>query len=243
MTKVYLDNNVLVDIECGYYNLSDFLKSENLEYYFSSSHIDELIEGRDLKSLSVNNRLSLIEKLCYTNYILSGSVLPEICPMSPQKAYEIGNSPLTLFLHNKINNSIASFIVDREKILEILRIRKIEINNIPPQDIIGKLDEALTLAKEVDIKSYLQSTGAKGRALFSTLFNLLDFASYYKDKQTEHSDIARLHDASHAYYAQLCDYFVSQDKRMRYKTEAVYCYLGVKTTIFSTTDYIKWLST
>lgn len=240
MTKVYLDNNVLVDIECGSYNLSDFLKYENVEYYFSSSHIDELIEGRRLKSLSVNNRLSLIEKLCNTNYILPGNILPEIYPMSPQRVYEIGNSPLTMLLHNKINEAVSNIIVDREKFLEILRIKKVEINNIPPQSILKELDNALITHANISIESYLKTSEAIiGLTIFDTLFNLLDSVCYYKDKQTEHSNIARLHDAFHAYYAQLCDYFVSQDKRMRNKTEAVYRYLGIKTTTLSTTDYLK----
>ena len=91
----------------------------------------------------------------------------------------------------------------------------------------------------ISINSYLKATDAIGRTVFGTLFNLLDYVCYYKDKQTNHSDIARLYDASHAYCAQLCDYFVSQDKRMRYKTEAVYCYLGIKTVTISPKDYIS----
>lgn len=58
------------------------------------------------------------------------------------------------------------------------------------------------------------------------------------DKPTDHSNIARMHDASHAYFAQLCDVFVSNDKKMRYKTEAVYSYLGVDTRVESGEEYL-----
>ena len=147
-----------------------------------------------------------------------------------------------MYIRCILNNSVSNFIVDRDEFLEILRIRKIDINNIPPQHILNKLDNALSTMDDNDekmnINNYLKATDAIGRAVFSTLFNLLDFACYYKDKQTAHSDIARMYDASHAYCAQLCDFFVSQDKRMRYKTEAVYSYLGIGTKIMSTAEYI-----
>ena len=56
MTKVYLDNNVIVDIEYGNLNLSDFLSLQNVKYFFSPSHIEELIEGEKIQSLSIINR-------------------------------------------------------------------------------------------------------------------------------------------------------------------------------------------
>ena len=72
MTKVYLDNNVLIDIEYGKYNISDFLSVGGVRYFFSPTHIEELIEGEHLKSLSIDDRLSLIDKLANTNYIQPG---------------------------------------------------------------------------------------------------------------------------------------------------------------------------
>ncbi len=243
MVKVYLDNNVLVDIEEGKYDLSNFLLLENVEYYYSSAHIGELIEGLNLKLLSVDNRLSLIENLCRTNYIQFGATKPVICRETPKEVFKLENKPEMMYLRCILNNSVSNLIVDRDKFLEILKIRKIDINNISPQNILNELDYALSTMDDNDekmnINNYLKATDAIGRAVYSTLFNLLDFACYYKDKQTVHSDIARMYDASHAYCAQLCDFFVSQDKRMRYKTEAVYNYLGIGTKIMSTANYIK----
>ena len=43
--KVYLDNNVLVDLEDDKYGLSDFLSIQNAEYYYSEAHINELLEA------------------------------------------------------------------------------------------------------------------------------------------------------------------------------------------------------
>lgn len=44
--KVYLDNNVLVDVEAGTYTVSQFLSCKDCEYYYSEAHMDELLEGR-----------------------------------------------------------------------------------------------------------------------------------------------------------------------------------------------------
>ena len=38
-------------------------------------------------------------------------------------------------------------------------------------------------------------------------------------------------------FAQLCDVFVSEDKRMRFKTEAVYSYLGINTQVVSLKEF------
>ena len=51
--------------------------------------------------------------------------------------------------------------------------------------------------------------------------------------------IARLYDSSHAYYAKLCDVLVSNDKRMRYKTMAVYDYLGISTTVMAADEFLN----
>lgn len=66
------------------------------------------------------------------------------------------------------------------------------------------------------------------------IFELLDLLGYWKDKETERSNQARLWDSQHAYFASYCDYFISNDKRTRYKAEVVYDIFNVDTKIIST---------
>lgn len=47
-----------------------------------------------------------------------------------------------------------------------------------------------------------------------------------------------MYDASHAYYAQLCDYFVTNDKRLSYKARAVYAFLGIKTNVITSREFV-----
>lgn len=240
--KVYLDNNVIVGIEEGDYNLSAFTSIPSLEYYYSAAHVEELIEGKDNPKISVDRRLVTISELTGTNHILNGNQDLEFFPKSIHEMYSLACSPLHTMFREYINTSTNNFNVDNDLFLDILKLKRIDVNNIKPCDIIAEIDRRMLAADDpaerVSVKEYLIRSEAIGRSLYSTLFNLLDFACFHKDKPTSHSNIARMHDASHAYYAQLCDVFVSDDKKMRYKTEAVYHYLGIKTQVMSGKDFI-----
>ena len=233
MKSYYLDNNVLVDIENGTLEISKFLSLRNSIYYFSPSHIEELIEGENTGKLSVDKRLKLIESLASCNCIWSGSTNPNFCKKTPLQLYQDEMNPLLVALRQYLNHYVSNIVFDREKFLKIIDMNSIEISNIHSNDILYWLNDILSKYMNITISDYLSFNNASGRTEFITLFNLLDLACYHKDRQTNHSDIARLHDASHAYYAQLCDVFVSNDKKMRYKTKAVYSYLGIRTSVLS----------
>lgn len=240
--KVYLDNNIIVSLENGDYQLSTFLRLDDIEYYYSAAHVEELIEGKSNPKISVERRLATISELTGANHILNGFLDPEFYPKSIREMYALACTPLHSMLREHINTSTNNFNVDNDRFLEILKLKRIEVNNINPSDIIQEIDsrmlEADDPAERISVEEYLKRSEAIGRSLYCTLFNLLDFACFHKDKPTSHSNIARMHDASHAYCAQLCDVFVSDDKRMRYKTEAVYHYLGVNTRVMSGPDYV-----
>jgi len=72
--------------------------------------------------------------------------------------------------------------------------------------------------------------------------HLLFMANYWGDVKTDHSEVARLSDASHAYSALICDVLVTNDKRMRAKVKSVYSFLGVKTEVVSGREYLEQLS-
>lgn len=113
------------------------------------------------------------------------------------------------------------------------------MNNIAAASILGKVDELLKEVNVNGIEHYLLLCEAQGRAVYSTLFNLLDYLCYWPDKKTERSAIARRVDASHAYSAQVCDYLITNDKRMIAKTQAVYSYHGVDTKVLASSDFLK----
>ena len=57
--------------------------------------------------------------------------------------------------------------------------------------------------------------------------------------KTDHSEVAKLYDASHAYFAQICDVLVTDDKRMRAKVKAIYSFLKIDTKVVSPKEFFK----
>lgn len=108
-------------------------------------------------------------------------------------------------------------------------------------DELYRFSNAMRINREAFLEGlYLEkSVATTGRTVFSSLFNLLDFVCYWHDK----NHAARLYDSSHAYFAQYCDVLVSNDKRMRIKTEAVYSYLGIGTRVCTADEFLKGVIT
>ena len=71
---VYLDNNVLIDIEENVYSLNDFLSITEAEYYYSNAHISELLNGEDRSIPGLKDkRLSTIKAVCGENFLFQYS--------------------------------------------------------------------------------------------------------------------------------------------------------------------------
>lgn len=233
--KVYLDNNVLVDIESGKYSADTFLSIPDIEYYYSDAHINELLEAKGNPKVSQEGRLRLISQLCGCNNILTGGFdAPEIYKKEPVEMYRLCNTPLRAFIVQQVNTGDDLFMELRER----LDFDSTIFNNVNPEQVLEMIDEKAKQKLKIDLMTYLKATEAfGGKPLYHTLFNLIDSANYWGDKKTAHSNVARLYDAAHAYHAQVCDVLVTNDKRMRAKTKAVYSFLGVKTSVVSTNDF------
>ncbi len=64
------------------------------------------------------------------------------------------------------------------------------------------------------------------------LQNVLNKCGYYKDK-TERTVKSGIYDTEHAIYATYCTYFVTDDRRLSNRMNAIYYYLGLETTCIS----------
>lgn len=235
--KVYLDNNVLVDIEAGKYSVDTFLAIPNVAYYYSDAHMNELLEAKGNQKVSQEGRLRLISRLCGRNNILTGGFdVPEFYEKDPEEMYRLCDNPMRSFIAQQVNTGDELFMELRER----LGLDSTVFNNVSPNQVLEMIDEKVKEKFDnLDLLTYLRATEAfGGKPLYHTLFNLIDSANYWGDKKTAHSNVARLYDAAHAYFAQVCDVLVTNDKRMRAKTKAVYSFLGVKTRVVPTNEYL-----
>ncbi len=235
--KVYLDNNALIDIETGKYSVEDFTGMSGATYYYSDAHMNELLEARGNPKVPQRERLRLISQLCGPNNILTGGFeAPELYENEPVEMYRLCDTPLRAIIAQQVNTGNDLFMKLREK----LDFDSAIFNNVRPELVLEMIDERVKQKLNIDLMTYLKATEAfGGKPLYHTLFNLIDSANYWGDKKTSHSNVARLYDAAHAYYAQICDVLVTNDKRMRAKTKAVYSFLGVNTSVVSTNEYLE----
>lgn len=236
MMKVYLDNNVLVDIEYGKYRVSDFISKPYAAYYYSDAHLNELLEAVGNPKVSQGGRLRLIGEICGHNLILSGGYdQPVFCRKSPNEMYRLVATPLMALINKQVLNCTDAFENIRQKLDFDSKI----FNNVKPEQVLEILDKRMQEKFHMSLLQYLIFSEAfGGRTSFVTLLNIIDAANYWGDVKTEHSEVSRMNDASHAYFASICDILVTNDKRMRRKIKAIYSYLGIQTKVLSVKEYL-----
>lgn len=249
--KAYLDNNIIVSLENGDYSLSrliELIPNSNIEFYYSSSHQFELESFKGSKNESKENlnlkRFNTITKLTQNRYLYiqpKSDTIVEI-NMEPQEAYEtISTSSIGLSAMNSFVNLIPKNT--QEDLRKEMGIDITKLNNYNKAEIIEQLNYKLAETGsnqsfldiiESSIKTANNSSGSNLDLRTSVIFGLLDLFGYWKDKFTATSNYARLWDSQHAYFATYCDYFISDDKSTRNKTEVVCEMLNFSTKIIST---------
>ena len=107
---VYLDNNIIVDIESRGLSL-DSLFIQNVNYRYSAAHIGEMSEGEN-KGVNVIHRLKTIDRITSSNYI-DGIVQPEFFRKDPHCVYVERKQNVILNITKMIiNNSVRDFYVE-----------------------------------------------------------------------------------------------------------------------------------
>lgn len=116
-----------------------------------------------------------------------------------------------------------------------------QFNNEAPEEILGIINDRLKHKIGLDLYTWLIQTEANnGRAIYHTMLQLIDMVNYWGDKKTNHSNEARLYDASHAYFAQISDVLVTNDTKMIKKIKAIYSFLNVRTKVVTAYDFLNF---
>lgn len=154
--KVYLDNNILVDIEEGTYQLYMFQDQPQVSYYFSEVHMDELMNGLNNNLDLKNIRLATLEQLCGHNYIIPGVLGSGIESenITPKNAFEL--SMKLKFLHDQIYQFANSMSFDRDSIIDSLKMEKKEVGNFRSDEILPVIEQKMLENWGYGIKTYLE---------------------------------------------------------------------------------------
>jgi hypothetical protein len=246
--KIYLDNNIVVAIENKEYSIADLKRlfpSENLKFFYSGGHIFEIEAFEGSSNISkadlTRKRVETIRSIFNKNYLSVEAINDKILLLEkdPKEVLELIQPSLVEI--NKQKKLITLFFSKDEKD----NLRKqfgadiLKISNYSPSAITGYLNSMLL---DMDINSefsYLVRSVVEDKSQLKLnmkivlLFEILDLFGYYKDKQTPSSNFARVCDAHHAFVSSYCDYIVSDDNRMRMKTQVAFSLYKISTKIIA----------
>lgn len=238
--KKYFDNNIFVSIEDKEINYEDFIKKyPNYSVVYSYAHIQELLEAKNNLDDLKKRRIQTIKDIANNTYIYPNN--DEICTKieMPETVIQIMNTPPRLLCQNMLVSAINNFRVDREGVISQLSIDTKRINNYTPEDVIDYVNNATKQKLLIEFGNLVDLAGSSLRERICTLFNFLDIIGFWKDKKTEKSDLARVYDASHAFFASNCDFFISNDKRAVNKAKVAYSLYNINTMALSYDEFIN----
>ena len=218
----------------------EFLEKEGKDYPVSKHllHFDELKE-----SLKIGN-LDFYDIFCESLKTIRLDKKVEI-PLigSFSNAYELLNLSLEFF---------KKLLTDKKHVKNVRvggtnNIRDEEtpnINNYNPKEVVAKINSFLSShGADFDIEELIKKNinhehHGDEKIFFEGLYVSLDLMNYHPDKR----DLMNiLTDADHAFYGGYCDVLVTGDAKMRYKTEAVYSYLGIDTKVLEKKELLQYL--
>jgi len=246
----YLDNNILIQLENGNYKIEDLerlLNCKHTYFPYSQSHAFEWIDIKDKpphkKEEFLKRTFGTVREVCRNFYVYQDyqTGKTQAIHRDPEDAYrDVSDSALGLtairffanmLTHEQVEQIRAQFGFDTKV-----------INNIPPAEIIDHLNTKLRVWEEkysfVEVIETAISQFPNGSNFgtyhrFAAYFTFMDLLGYWKDTPTDNSNVARLWDSGHAFFAIGCRYFVSNDKRTRQKTRVVYDLCDIPTTVLS----------
>ena len=225
---IYLDNNVIINIEEGKIKLPT---KQSIIYPFSYVHIEELLESGDRLAALKDNRLNILSRLSKDSYIINNDNRElSIIVRSPSAVLQDLSNPFIVALKRIVKNSCGEMVYKNE-IIEHFRIDRRIINNYTPEQLLAN--------HSYFIEEYILSSCNNRQEAFNSFFNAMDMLGFWQDKLTTRSTLARLYDANHAYHATFCDFFVTDDVRTKNKANVIYPYYGYKTKAISTNELLK----
>lgn len=139
----------------------------------------------------------------------------------------------------KVSKEIKNKIKETDKYDELT-----SINNINPKDVINLVNTNMAKygieGNVVDIVKKYASENLKGddMSVFKSVYLSLDFLNYHSDKRNLWNIMT---DAEHAFYGSFCDVLVTNDSKMKLKTEALYSYFNKQTKVIAKEEFLDYL--
>jgi hypothetical protein len=260
--NVYLDNKIVVAIENGEYTLDKIrplIPGKTNTFFYSLAHIREAhvtaesYEHEEKKNF-LAKRFQTIREVFDKNYLYvsPGDKLIRNRKDDPLNLYHIIELMPSLYNTENMILNVHSATHIRE-IREQVGIDTKKLNKYTPKEVLRhfttkfELNFGLkkwapqiaeyTLQEKIEGCNKLHGGGKTSPWHYrvAATYKLLDKMRYWKIEQPGRSlsEYADVWDIDHIFYASLCDYFICDDKKTRYKAMLTYDLYSVETKVIS----------
>jgi hypothetical protein len=246
----YLDYNVFVTLEDGRLTVKEIAEQVNPSidrFPYSAAHIQEVDNisagSEQERGEFIMKRLETIRRITKSLYLYQDMTTNAIewLTEDPKGVLQtIRQVPFAKLSFHSFANLIS--YRQKEQVRQSLGIEIGKFNNYPPDEVVQHLNSKLvnwgTGDNLIQLLERAVSLHPQGSTLrlhnrIAGLLELIDFLGYWKDRDTESSNVARLWDANHTFFASKCEYFISDDRRLRNKAKVAYSIYGISTRVIS----------
>jgi len=248
MKTAYLDTNIIIDIEQGNISVENLIKNIDTDikqFFYSAAHLQEACEIKGT-SIEIKERLEkrfkTITQITNNNYLFH-ELKTKIVHRQIEKPLIVYQTITEVKSGQSVMKSMVNSVDEEQRAVfrEQLNLDIMKLNNYTPEEVVEQINErkdafgGYSLIGLIDnaITLFPNNEDFGLHNKFSGVFEMLDLVGYWKDKYNEKSNYARLWDSNHAYFSSFCDYFVSDDKRTRNKTNVAFHIFDLKTKAVS----------
>lgn len=258
--KIYLDHNLIIYLRNNsnkeFGDKVKAMKENGFDFIFSPAHLEEIAVSamrHDVEKSIIENDIKFLTELCGSNSLRPkpttlndveyGTEYPEDCYKRVIENYSV----------NDYAEAVDKDIIQRAHDNPFSNPK--DVNNQKPKDVLSHLSYISIILKSLVINKLITQSEAIKKLQSSPNYNLadefrtlehsvncaanlLEKIGYYRE-DTKKSR-SRLHDVSHIIYGRYADIFVTNDKKLLKKTEAIYSLLDIDTKILSMKEFIDF---
>lgn len=244
MIKVYLDWNCITHCKDSLVELKELLQQYRHIFIcpYGVAHLRDIQTNLNANPKEYEKDLDLLTHICGGHMILCNNDRLEVLNVTPRE-YLLDNGKDLDFLQNKFNfpyNSTRELLRIAFNPKDLHRIA-VEDN---PQNVIPLINSIVKKNLHVfdSIDALLKQTSAYRENTLEMrikeIYFALDMLGYKSEAKTKSfSNIDT--DAHHIANACICDYLISNDKKMRDKTKAIYSHIHCVTKVLDPQSFMK----
>ena len=243
MIKVYLDWNCITHCKDSLMELKELLTRYNNYFIcpFTEAHLRDLLRKSDCHSDYYEQDLDLLTQISGGNMLLLKENGIKLYKVNPREYISKEGDVLNyiqnefIFPYDKIRQSVRSVLSDKDR----NQIAKEDA----PQNVIPLINKMVQRDSNINanIDSLLEQANLFGNPLetkIKQVFYVLDMLGYKsEDKRKSFANIDT--DAQHIALACLCDYLITNDKKMRDKANAIYSHMHCVTKVMDAQSFIN----